>query len=84
MIICSFFKLNSMIMKMILFKLFPFVFLLFIPSSIVFSQTTSAYTAYQKGVPYATSCSTRQYFDTALLQCSNCPANAKQSANGNF
>ncbi len=71
-------------MKMILFKPFPFIFLLLIPSSIVFAQTTSSYTAYRSSFPYVTSCPTLQYFDIALLQCSACPNNTKQSKSGNF
>jgi len=69
-----------MIMKTILFKSFPFICLLLIPSFNVFAQ----YTAYQTSFPYVTTCSTGQYFDTALLQCSNCPANAQQKSTGNF
>jgi hypothetical protein len=72
---------------MILFKSFPFLFLLSIPNLIVFAQTTSSYTAYQTGfsfIPYTTSCPINQYFDIALLQCSNCPANAQQKSIGNY
>ncbi|CAF4292882.1 unnamed protein product, partial [Adineta steineri] len=42
---------------------------------------TSLYTAYQTSFPYNTTCSTNQYFDVALLQCSPCPQNAQQSVN---
>ncbi|CAF5120899.1 unnamed protein product, partial [Rotaria sp. Silwood1] len=66
---------------MILFKLFLFLFLLLIPSSIVFAQTTSSYTAYQTRFSYVTSCPNNQYYDTALLQCSPCPPNAIQKQN---
>jgi len=71
-------------MKMILFKSFPFIFLLVIPSSIVFAQTTPFYTAYQNSFPYVAACPTPQYFDIALLQCSACPNNTQQSRSGNF
>jgi hypothetical protein len=57
---------------------------MFIPLSMVVAQTTSSYTAYQTSVPYVTSCPQDQYYDTALLQCSFCPANAIQKSNGNM
>ncbi|CAF2430595.1 unnamed protein product [Rotaria sp. Silwood2] len=66
---------------MILFKSFLFLFLLLIPSSIVFAQTTSSYIAYQTSFPFVTSCPDNQYYDTALLQCSPCPPNAKRKSN---
>ncbi len=61
-----------------------FICLLFIPSSVVFAQTTPYYTAYQTSFAYVTSCNTTQYFDTALLQCSPCPTNAQHKAAGKF
>jgi hypothetical protein len=72
-----------MVIKMVFLKSIPLLVLLFIPLSNVFAQISS-YTAYQTGFPYVTSCPTGQYYDTALLQCSSCPANAQQSVNGNF
>ncbi|CAF0975904.1 unnamed protein product [Adineta ricciae] len=65
---------------MVLYKSIPFFFLLIVPISIVFAQT-SLYTAYQASVPFVTSCSTNEYFDTALIQCSSCPNNAQQKTN---
>jgi hypothetical protein len=65
---------------MILAQSILFICLLSIPSSIVFAQTNSLYTAYQKSFPFITSCQPTQYFDTALMQCSACPAYAQQKA----
>jgi hypothetical protein len=68
---------------MVLLNYISFFLLLFLPSSNVFAQsTTSSYTAYQSSFPFVTSCPSRQYYDIALLQCSNCPTNAVQSSNG--
>lgn len=69
---------------MILFELISFFYLLFLPSSIVIGQTINFYTAYQTSFPYVTTCSSSQYYDIALLQCSNCPTYAIQKSNGNY
>lgn len=58
-----------------------FVFLLLILSTIVFAQSTS-YLGYKTSFLYVTSCPSNQYYDTALLQCSPCPTNAKQKSTG--
>ncbi|CAF0826220.1 unnamed protein product [Adineta steineri] len=65
---------------MILYKSFPYLFLPLISLTIISAQT-SLYTAYQTSFPYNTTCSTNQYFDVALLQCSPCPQNAQQKVN---
>ena len=57
--------------------------LLSILPSISFAQTPT-YTAYRSSFPFVTSCPPDQYFDTALMQCSNCPTNSKQSLTGKF
>ena len=45
-------------------------------------QTLSYYTAYQSSFPRVSSCPSGQYFDVALLQCSNCPTGTVQKATG--
>ncbi|CAF1123716.1 unnamed protein product [Rotaria magnacalcarata] len=52
---------------------------LLISLSIV-SPQTSTYTAYRTSFLYKTSCTSDQYFDVALLQCSPCPVNAQQKS----
>jgi hypothetical protein len=69
---------------MMIFKSIPYLFILILPSAIVYTQTTaSTYTAYQTGFPYVTTCPSNQYYDIALLQCSSCPSNASQKSTGN-
>jgi len=69
---------------MIIFKSIPYLFILILPSAIVYTQTTaSTYTAYQTSFQYVTTCSSSQYYDIALLQCSPCPTNAVQKSTGN-
>ncbi|CAF3346369.1 unnamed protein product [Rotaria socialis] len=60
-------------------SLLLFFLLLLISLSIVSAQTSS-YTAYRTSFLYQTSCTSNQYFDVALLQCSPCPANAQQKS----
>jgi hypothetical protein len=83
MIMSCFIKFIEKIIKMMLAQSILFICLLFIPSSIVFAQTSS-YTAYRTSFPLVTSCPTTQYFDIALMQCSACPANAHQKSTGKF
>ncbi|CAF1345544.1 unnamed protein product [Adineta steineri] len=69
---------------MIIVKSILFLSLLILPSNIVFTQsTTNTYNAYQISVPYVTTCSSNQYYDIALLQCSACPDNAVQKSTDN-
>jgi hypothetical protein len=69
---------------MIFFESIIFFYFLILPSSIIIGQSTnSLYTAYQTGFQVVTSCPSYQYYDIALLQCSNCPANATQKSTGN-
>ncbi|UJR08253.1 hypothetical protein I4U23_012526 [Adineta vaga] len=63
---------------MTMLKSIPYLFLLILPSKIIFSQSNS-YTAYQVSFPYVTTCPSNQYYDIALLQCSSCPTNVRKS-----
>ena len=67
---------------MILPKSVLWLFLLFLPSFIIFVQTQT-YTAYQTGFLLVTTCPSDQYYDIALLQCSACPSDAIQKVDGN-
>ena len=58
------------------------VYFLFLPSSVLFAQTISYYIDYRTSFPLVTTCSIDQYFDTALLRCSPCPANAQHKLEG--
>ena len=68
--------------KMNMLKSISYLFLLIIPSNIIFSQSNT-YTAYQSSFAYVTTCTSTQYYDIALLQCSSCPSNATQKSTGN-
>jgi hypothetical protein len=47
-----------------------------------YAQTNTLYTAYQTAFRYVTTCPSAEYYDIALLQCSPCPNNTKQSLDG--